>query len=204
MVDYETGLNSRVAEGSNLNMRLQESLAAMDKFKGGGGKETRAQLASMAQAIGAPDSVVSGIAGGDLAAMQEFNKLAVQQAMEQLKQSMGGAGRIAQAEFKVFQANNPNLSTDDRAIRKIFDFNTRVYGRDLAEQKAFNQHIESGKTPASFPLVWSSEQAKQGFTNPELKAQPTEKPPVPIKGMIRNGYKFKGGNPADPSNWEKQ
>ena len=30
------------------------------------------------------------------------------------------------------------------------------------------------------------------------------KPPQPMKGMIRGGYKFKGGDPADQANWEKQ
>jgi hypothetical protein len=29
------------------------------------------------------------------------------------------------------------------------------------------------------------------------------KPPVPMKGMVRGGYKFKGGDPSNPSNWEK-
>ncbi len=29
-------------------------------------------------------------------------------------------------------------------------------------------------------------------------------PPTPMKGMVRNGYKFNGGNPADPANWTKQ
>jgi hypothetical protein len=29
-------------------------------------------------------------------------------------------------------------------------------------------------------------------------------PPIPKIGMVRNGYKYKGGNPADQNNWEKQ
>lgn len=29
------------------------------------------------------------------------------------------------------------------------------------------------------------------------------KPPTPMKGMTMDGYKFKGGNPADPNNWAK-
>jgi hypothetical protein len=33
--------------------------------------------------------------------------------------------------------------------------------------------------------------------------QPKATPPVPMKGMVRNGYKFKGGDPANPSSWEK-
>jgi hypothetical protein len=170
---YEDGLNGRVSQGGEMNMRLQEQLAALDKFKAGGGGETRAQLAQLAQAVpGMPASVVNGIAGGSLAAMQEFNKLAAQTAMEQLKQSMGGAGRISQYEFKVFQNNNPNLSTDPDAIRKIFDFNTKLYNRDLQEQQAFGSHVASGADPAQFPAKWAQSLAQQGFTKPTMQARP--------------------------------
>jgi len=48
--------------------------------------------------------------------------LAAQTAMESLKQAMGGSGRITQAEFKVFQQNNPNIELDPRAIDKIYEF----------------------------------------------------------------------------------
>jgi hypothetical protein len=27
---------------------------------------------------------------------------------------------------------------------------------------------------------------------------------APMKGQVIDGFKFKGGNPSDPSNWEKQ
>lgn len=33
--------------------------------------------------------------------------------------------------------------------------------------------------------------------------KPQAKPPAPMKGMTMDGYKFKGGNPADPNNWAK-
>jgi hypothetical protein len=181
--NYEASLNGRVAQGTELNMRLQEQLGALDKFRAGGGGETRAQLAQIAQAIpGMPKSVVNGVAGGDLSAMQEFNKLAAQTAMEQLKQSMGGAGRISQYEFKVFQNNNPNLSTDPDAIRKIFDFNNKLYRRDLSEQQAFNQHIQSGANPSDFPAQWAQTLAKNGTTAPNMdtqRAQPLPANPNP-------------------------
>jgi hypothetical protein len=35
-------------------------------------------------------------------------------------------------------------------------------------------------------------------------AAKTPAPPVPMKGMIRGGYKFLGGDPASPNSWEKQ
>jgi hypothetical protein len=168
---YKGTLDDRVRQGADLNMRLQESVGALQKFRAGGGAETRAQLASLAQAIpGVSQDTVNKIAGGDLGAMQEFNKLATQQAMEQLKQAMGGAGRISQAEFKVFQANNPNLSTDPDAIRKIFDFNTRLYNRDLSEQQALQDYTAKGGNPAGFSPYWSHELARRGYTDPSLSA----------------------------------
>lgn len=33
---------------------------------------------------------------------------------------------------------------------------------------------------------------------------PKPPPPKPMKGMVRNGYRFKGGDPSKPENWEKQ
>jgi hypothetical protein len=171
MVDYENGLNSRVEQSAALNMRLQEQLAALNKFNAGGGGETRANLAQMAQAIGMPSSVVNKIAGGDLAAMQEFNKLAAQTAMEQLKQAMGGTGRVSQMEFQVFLHNNPNLSTDPDAIKKIFDFQNNLYKKDLAEQGALQDYKKTGRDITAFPAYWQGLQTQLGYTNPNFSAQ---------------------------------
>lgn len=177
MAGFKKALDGNVEQGSNLNMRLQEQLDALQKFKAGGGGETRAELASMAQAIpGMPKSIVNGIAGGDIASMQEFNKLAAQTAMEQLKQSMGGSGRVSQMEFKVFLHNNPNLSTDPDAIRKIFDFNNRIFQRDVTKQSMYNAYVGKGGDPATFPQIWEEQSKQMGFTNPSMNAQAT---PVP-------------------------
>lgn len=34
--------------------------------------------------------------------------------------------------------------------------------------------------------------------------KPAGQAPIPMKGMVRNGYKFKGGDPSNQSNWEQQ
>jgi len=152
-------LNDRVRSGADLMQRLGESRAAMEKFQAGAGKETRLQIAQMAQAFGVPDATVSKIAGGDIGAMQEFQKLAVTQAMETLKQSMatdtGSAGRMTQAEFQQFLKVNPNLSTDPRAINKLFDFSEHVHNRNLQEQQAFDQYTAKGGDPSRWSAEWS-------------------------------------------------
>lgn len=210
---YKGSLDERVQAGGDLNMRLRESLDALDKFKAGGGTEVRSHLAQIAQGFGASPELVTKIANGDLAAQQEFSKLAAQQAMEQLKTIMAGSGRMTQFEFKVFESKNPNLDTDPNATRKIYDFITKTYNRDLSEQKAFESWVDEGKDPARFRSFWAKESSRLGYTDPNLKArkdpeappappQPTNPAlPVPVKGMVRNGFKFIGGDPADKSNW---
>lgn len=152
-------LNERVRSGSDLMQRIGESRDAMTKFKAGAGKETRLQVAQMAQAIGLPDATVGKIAGGDIGAMQEFQKLAVSQAMEALKQTMatdnGMGGRMTQAEFQQFLKVNPNLSTDPRAINKLFDFSEKVHSRNMQEQQAFDKYVTGGGEPARWPAEWS-------------------------------------------------
>ena len=174
--DYKTSLDSRVTQGADLNMRLQESADALSNFKSGGGKETRAQLAQIAQGMQLPENVVNGIAGGNLAAMQVFQKMAVSQAMETLKQTMatqsGSAGRMTQSEFQNFLKVNPNLSTDPNAIKKLFDFTNKVYRRDLDEQQAHTSYVENGGNPAQFPAYWAQEITKRGYTNPDMKVTP--------------------------------
>lgn len=168
MADYEKGLNDRVSTGSDLMMNIEESRNALQKFQAGGGTETRVGLAKAAQAIGAPTKLVDSIAGGDLSAAQEFQKLSAQQAMENLKKAIGGSGRITQAEFKVFQQNNPNLDTDPRAIEKIYNFGTKVFQRDKSEQDAFSNYKKvPGADITQFPNYWASQLQSQGIVNPQ-------------------------------------
>ncbi len=182
-------LNERVRSGADLMQRIGESRDAMEKFKPGAGKETRLQVAQMAQAMGVPDSTVSKIAGGDIGAMQEFQKLAVSQAMEALKQTMatdnGMGGRMTQAEFQQFLKVNPNLSTDPRAINKLFDFSEKVHARNLKEQQSFDQYVTKGGDPARWPAEWARMGAQPSTTAPS--AAPKRLKYNPTTGEIENG-----------------
>jgi hypothetical protein len=129
------------------------------------GAEARLNAARAAQMLNAPEGLVTALNGGDVSAKQEFMKLAAQQAMETLKQSMGGSGRITQAEFKVFQANNPNIELDPNSIKKIYDFATRVHSRDVAEQSALTHHLRRGGSISEWPTIWS-QQTSGGMVQP--------------------------------------
>lgn len=168
-VDYKTALDARVQTGSDLMMRVEEARKAVDQFKPGMGADARLLAARVAQQLpGVSDDLVRKINGGDVAAKQEFQKLAAQQAMETLKQSMGGSGRITQAEFKVFQANNPNIELDPNAIQKIYNFSTRVYQRDSLEQQQLSTHIEKGGRLSAWPTIWNQRAQQLGIVNPKI------------------------------------
>ena len=111
--------------------------------------------------------MVNRVAGGDLGAMQEFQKLAVSTAMEQLKQSMatdtGMGGRMTQAEFQQFLKVNPNLSTDPGAINKLFGFLERTQSRNVAEQQQRSQFIKGGGNPSDWPAKWANTLQTQGY-----------------------------------------
>ena len=45
---------------------------------------------------------------------------------------------------------------------------------------------------------------ENAYNLPPPRTAPASKPSAPMKGQVVQGYRFKGGNPADQSNWEKQ
>lgn len=169
-------LDDEVINGQALMLRIGEANDALKNFKPGMGSEARLTAARTAQALGLPDSIVTRINNGDVAAKQEFVKLSAQTAMESLKQAMGSSGRITQSEFKVFQANNPNIELDPNAIAKIHDFATRVYQNSYREQQGRQQFIDNGGDPASWPAVWAKQQDPGGTG--AIAGGKTNRPPL--------------------------
>lgn len=84
----------------------------------------------------------------------------------------------------------------DEAAQKIREL-TPAFGDDKAtvDQKmaAIPLYLESLKVRAG-PGAKKAAEVLDG----------SSKPPVPMKGMVVLGYKFKGGDPGDQNNWEKQ
>jgi hypothetical protein len=154
-ITYKNNLDTTVQTGNDLMTRIAESRKALDQFKPGMGAETRLNVARAAQAVNAPDWMVGAINAGDVSAKQEFQKLAAQQAMETLKSAMGGSGRITQAEFKVFQQNNPNIELDPNAIKKIYDFAEKTHHRNVAEQASMRSYLKEGGDIGQWPAEWT-------------------------------------------------
>lgn len=184
-VSYGTDLANRVSEGQDLMSRVAEMRKALENFKPGMGAETRLNLARAASAVGVPDDVVQKIAGGDVSALQEFDKISAQTALQAVKQAMGSSGRITQAEFKVFLQNNPNIALSRPAMESIFNFMQGQYKRDFAEQVAREQYLDSGEDPSRWQARWSQMMDPTGRGSIDL----VRAPPKAVAGKT-------GGPPA--------
>lgn len=176
-----SALNSKVSGGADLLDRLNEQRANLANFTPGAGADMRLGAARWAKSFGASNSIVNGIAGGDVGAMQAFQKTAAAGAIESLKQAAasgdGNAGRIMKSEVDLFLKVNPNLETDPDAINKIYNFQERQHRINLAEQQAQKGFVDNGGSPAAWAANWSLLRptvAKQ--VDEEMKATPTPAP----------------------------
>jgi hypothetical protein len=196
--DYKKDLDTRTQAGSELVMRMQESLQALSQYSPGAAAPIRQHVAQIAQMWGAPQKIVDEIAGGNLGAMQEFNKFAVQQATEALKQTLG-ANRIALMEFNTFQKANPNLESDPRAIQKMYAFTNKLYQRDKAEQDYFQQYATNPANDITqFPNAWQNEMIRRGIISPaEVGAATAPNQPPPGRGR-------RGAAPVAPAQGGKR
>lgn len=189
--NYNESLNSRVQVASDLLPRLKLTETAADAIRTGAGTETRASMAKALQAAGAPQGLVDSVAGGNLASVQEAEKMMFQTTMSGLKQAMqGDPSRVA--EFQAAEKVFPNVSTDPRARQQILGFMSDQGQRDFAEQQALNK----SRTEGSFnPVTWQGDYQKQ-LRSGNVPGVPASQVPTPAgqsaktvnrTGTVKNG-----------------
>ena len=179
MATYQDDLDTRVTLQARVLQNAQEARDALARVRAGGGATAYAALGQVAQAFGAPKSLVDRIANGSLAASQEFNKLAVNNVMGQIEQQLPNSSRMSQMEFAEFKRNNPNLDTDPDAIEKIYDFWGKVYNMDHSEQGALNKYLAQGGDISQWPAKWQDEAQRLGFFSSRPGgAQGSSRPPL--------------------------
>lgn len=196
---YEADLNESVTTNRQTMSYNDAFQKALEHYQTGPGAETRLAVAKAAAAIGVPKDMVEKINRGSIADAQEIQKLAGTSALTSLKAAMDGQGKIAQAEFRVFLANNPNIELDPNAIQKMHEFQAKQYQRVYAEQQAFSDYRGKGGDPSKFPAVWSRMLDQTGLAQPATNQNAvgtpggTLAPPTPQKPIVRTG-RDKAGN----------
>jgi hypothetical protein len=98
----------------------------------------------------------------------------------------------------------PKTVKDDSKVTQF------EYAKRNGYKGTFEQFVTLGPTimaGAAAPLRAAQEAniyAENSYNLPQRRPAPAAKPSAPMRGQVVQGYRFKGGNPADQSNWEKQ
>src|SRR5208282_58173 len=144
------------------------------------------------QGFGAPQGLVDAVAGGNLGAAQEAEKLMFQTTFAGLRQSMqGDPARVA--EFQAAENVFPNIGTDPRATRGILGFMSDQSQRDYAEQQSLN----TSKLNGTFnPATWQG-QYQQRLRAGQVPGVPQSQVPATAGGnktVTRTGTVKSGDN----------
>lgn len=200
-------IGGQLNESQGLLQRIDQSRQALTQFKAGGGADTRVELAKYAQAFHMPDAVVNGIAGGNLAAAQEFQKYAAQEALGTMQQALASdTGKGAQGNrisMQLFIKNNPNIDTDPNAIEKIYNFQTKLHNELLNKSDMLTKFISDPTTvkdPAVFDNLYAHSQINSGNVNPQMtRGQALGTAPQQQQQAPASGGTMRVSNAADYS-----
>lgn len=161
---YESSMSDGLKKSGELMQRLNLTEQALKEFKSGGGTESRAKIAQMAQTLNLPRKVIDGIAGGDLGAMQVVNKTALTESLLQMQHDLssdtGAAQKSNQMIMEQFMKANPHLDTDPRAWEKLINLQKDIYSGKLSEAKEYWQYKDENQGDTRrFPTYWSEKKS---------------------------------------------
>jgi hypothetical protein len=184
--------DDKVATNQAVLKALDEAMALNDKANQGWFAGTRASIGNNLPDIVVPDFVSSPESS---AATTNLDNAVVGQALTQLKAVFGG--NPTEGERKIL-LDLQGSSSQPKAVRKeIFERAKRAAQSRLAINAREAEQLRGGtyykpgggSTGGPAPVV--------------IPSAPAPVSDAPAVGTVMDGYKFKGGNPADPSSWEK-
>jgi hypothetical protein len=190
---------------------IDTALAVLDKgFGTGTGTATTAKIAGALSALGIPEAT-------DYANDAAVFQATVQQTV--LDRQFEQKGPQTEADAARITQTAANLGNPADANRFLLNIAKAQAKRDIAQQRFFANWFSTKNTYRGAEEAWfDGEGGKSLFADPTLsKYAPKEERPAaapatttaatpvtpPKIGTVRNGYKFKGGNPGVSTNWEK-
>lgn len=214
-VDYLGDLNDRASKASTEEARLQQLEYALSRTYSGFGAEQLLTLRQIGGAFGIGDTETLG--AGELA-RSISNQLALG-----LRNPAGGEGmpgNLSNADREFLQRSVPSLQNSPEGWREMIDMRRRLNQYALAQSREANRYLEAGGNAAnlrSHMQRWA--EANPLFAAPEprqaagrrtlqgeasgLAGEARQAMGGPEPGHVEDGYRFRGGDPADPRNWER-
>jgi hypothetical protein len=132
-------------------------------------------------------------------AVQEMAKLTLEG-----RKQMSGQGAITNQESALAEKATSG-SIDDLTAPEIRQL---AQAAERTGRWKYSQHEAKMNAMSQDPAMAGSVALYKAAPMPDPISAPSNdkqagKPPIPMKGMVQDGYKFKGGNAGDPTNWEK-
>lgn len=121
-------------------------------------------------------------------ATQNLDNLVTTNALQQLKSIFGAAP--TEGERKILLDIEGSVTKPDAVRQKIYDRAMEMAQKRLDFEQQRADELRGGS------FYKPSGGASRGSTQPAA-------PAIPQVGELRDGYRFRGGNPADPANWAK-
>lgn len=132
-------------------------------------------------------------------AVQEMAKLTLEG-----RKQMSGQGAITNQESALAEKATSGSIDDLTApeIRQLAQAAERTGRWKYAQHEAKMNAMSQDPAMAGNVALYKAAPMPDAISSPSSE-KPASKPPIPMKGMVQDGYKFKGGNPADPTSWER-
>jgi len=191
--DYQKDLTQRVGGAIQVDARINEAEQLMNQFKPGAGARAYADLAQRLQAIGAPQDLVDKVAGGDLSATQSFNKFIAQAVTSGIGQLQGNPTANMMNDYL---KNNPDVTSDPRALKRFFEFAHKQNQMAYDEQQFLLEKSKNKQLNPDTHVAEAQQHIRERYLKPQEKEQP--------KGKAIFG-KYKGRDVVsydDGKNWE--
>ena len=201
---------------------LDRMLGALDQFKTGAGSETAITMGQLAQRLGVPSATLDalGLDPKSTASGEQIRAIGNQLVMGALGNREFPANNFSDADRKFLSAVYPGLANSPEGNRVMIAVQKAAAARDIeianawrewrgkhgsgleAAQKFSDEVLPGilGKdvlVPAATDSGW---QPGGGLATPTAGGGAQQ---MPQPGTVENGYRFKGGNPADPASWER-
>ena len=194
----------QIDAGQSTLSLLAQASDLSGKFRGGAGAGTTAYLGSQAR------SLVGMAPSEESNALINYDNLVKEQALGQLKSTFGGnpteGERKVLLDLQASSGKTPEQRADilNRAVALAQE---RIKG---AEQRRESLLTRSYRQPAgaqppapAAPAAPGAPRAPAAPAAPGGQQRPAAAPAAPAVGTVVNGYRFKGGDPANEANWER-
>jgi hypothetical protein len=172
---------------------MEQSLSDPNFYSGAAGDQVLA-----AKRFGA----MLGLDPSGISSMESFNAMSKKGALDAMGGSLGTGFSNADRDFVMDQV--PSLGNTPEGNKRLIEIHRKLAKRRVEiAQLATDYAKRNGQLNAGFDDELRAFAAANPLFPKDATAPAEGATGTPKPGTVEGGYRFKGGDPADPNNWEK-